>query len=313
MKGLYRVIRELISEEEADKIAERIRNESHQKNNDTQVPGSISYYSIPVCNTLLGMLCSKISEVSGKKLSPTYSYCRIYKQGNVLEPHKDRPSCEYSVTLNLSQTHSWPIYMGKRAVDLQPGDGCLYKGCEIEHSRKKFNGEEYIQVFLHYIDSNGPYKNYIHDFENNHNIKEDELKFSNFNKSVSRYYYIKEAFTPEECDSNEIYKKVMNYVEEFNKFYNFNISEMEIFEVANAQPHCFDIGLNEAASRRKLTILIQNMDPKDYEGCEIQFSDGTVIEKSKGSMVIFPSYFIYRITEGTGTIIKTCVTGSPFR
>ena len=29
----------------------------------------------------------------------------------------------------------------------------VYKGCELEHWRNKFNGKDCVQVFLHYNDS----------------------------------------------------------------------------------------------------------------------------------------------------------------
>jgi len=38
-------------------------------------------------------------------------------------------------------------------VDLKPGDMLVYSGCELEHWREKFQGEECIQVFLHYNNS----------------------------------------------------------------------------------------------------------------------------------------------------------------
>ena len=69
-------------------------------------------------NILLGRMTDEVSKVAGKKLKPTYAYCRIY-----LKSHKDHPSCEYSVTLNLSQTHPWIIFMCKRGVTQKPGDG----------------------------------------------------------------------------------------------------------------------------------------------------------------------------------------------
>jgi hypothetical protein len=55
------------------------------------------------------------------------------------------------------------IFMGKKSIVQNVGDGVLYKGCEIEHSRGPFDGDEYIQVFLHYVDAAGPYKDYVHD------------------------------------------------------------------------------------------------------------------------------------------------------
>jgi hypothetical protein len=52
----------------------------------------------------------------------------------------------------------WPIYLepsGKKGmkgikVNLQPGDMLVYRGCDLEHWRKKFKGDECVQVFLHY-------------------------------------------------------------------------------------------------------------------------------------------------------------------
>ena len=44
------------------------------------------------------------------KITETYSYARIYKNGDVLHRHKDRYSCEISTTLNLGGD-DWPIYL----------------------------------------------------------------------------------------------------------------------------------------------------------------------------------------------------------
>ena len=41
-----------------------------------------------------------------------------------------------------------------------PGDCIIYRGCELEHWRDPFEvgeGSYQVQVFLHYIDKNGPY------------------------------------------------------------------------------------------------------------------------------------------------------------
>ena len=179
MKGLYKIINRLIDPLEAHEISNIIKS-SNKKEGDSQVPKSYSYYNLAVCDILLGRLIDKISKAAGKTLKPTYTYCRVYLKGSDLKPHKDRPSCEYSVTLNLSQTHPWPIFMGKKSLTLNPGDGVLYKGCEIEHYREVFEGDEYVQVFLHYVDAEGPYKNHVYD-QKNILKNEPEYKFI-FNK-----------------------------------------------------------------------------------------------------------------------------------
>ena len=35
-------------------------------------------------------------------------------------------------------------------VDLNPGDMLVYRGCDLEHWRKPFEGDDCVQVFLHY-------------------------------------------------------------------------------------------------------------------------------------------------------------------
>ena len=41
-------------------------------------------------------------------------------------------------------------------VNLKPGDMLVYRGMELEHWREKFEGEECIQVFLHYNNCKTP-------------------------------------------------------------------------------------------------------------------------------------------------------------
>ena len=127
---------------------------------DEQVPNTYSCYSDIAMETLM-LKCQPIMEkTTGLKLYPAYTYARVYKKGDELKRHKDRFSCEWSTTMNLGGD-SWPIYLepsgetGKKGIkiDLKSGDMLVYKGCELEHWRKKFKGEECAQVFLHYNNS----------------------------------------------------------------------------------------------------------------------------------------------------------------
>ena len=54
--------------------------------------------------------------------------------------------------------------MGDIPIVIESGDGVIYKGCEIPHWRPVFNQpKEYWhhQLFIHYVDLNGPYKNVL--------------------------------------------------------------------------------------------------------------------------------------------------------
>jgi hypothetical protein len=142
----------------------------------SQIPNTYSQYSNIAMETLM-LKCQPVMEKAiGLKLYPAYTYARIYKKGDELKRHKDRFSCEISTTMNLGGD-SWPIYLSPKEnvgipndkkgitaasnakgvkVDLKPGDMLVYYGCELEHWREKFKGEECIQVFLHYNNRKTP-------------------------------------------------------------------------------------------------------------------------------------------------------------
>jgi hypothetical protein len=140
-----------------------------------QLPDTYSHYADIAMETLM-LKCQPIMEkTTGLKLQPSYTYARIYKRGDELKRHKDRFSCEISTTMNLGGD-DWPIYLSPNEnvgvpdgrnittesnakgvrVNLKPGDMLVYRGMELEHWREKFEGEECIQVFLHYNNCKTP-------------------------------------------------------------------------------------------------------------------------------------------------------------
>ena len=124
---------------------------------DPQVPNTYSHYSDIVMETLLLKIKPLVEKKIKLKLIENYSYARVYKEGDVLDRHKDRFSCEISTTLNLGG-YTWPIFLesdSKKVIKiiLNPGDMLVYRGCELEHWREKFKHNNCAQVFLHYNDA----------------------------------------------------------------------------------------------------------------------------------------------------------------
>ena len=129
---------------------------------DQQAPSSPAIYNF---KPFLELLCQKVSEVNTlveEPVLPTYTYARIYKKGEILTRHRDRPACEISLTLNIGGDMPWSIGIQKPTgeevnLDLNIGDAMLYLGCVADHWRDtSFSGQNYSQVFLHYVRSNGP-------------------------------------------------------------------------------------------------------------------------------------------------------------
>jgi hypothetical protein len=140
---------------------------------DHQAPGDFSKYGDPIFDTLLSLSLEQMQTLTGKELTPTYSYHRLYTTGTELKRHSDRPSCEISTTLCLGYDVSnvdankypdwdWPMFVkeknGKESpVHMKPGDMIIYRGCELEHWREPYWGKNHAQVFLHYNEKGGQY------------------------------------------------------------------------------------------------------------------------------------------------------------
>lgn len=131
--------------------------------NDEQIYNCFSWYGSYHSEALLLYLKPVIERVVAKNLVETYSYYRTYFFGSHLKPHRDRPSCQFSATVCLHKdTVSWPINFQKNdgtvaSFDLYPGDMVVYKGMDYTHWRDPFKGQKQKQMFLHYVDAQGPY------------------------------------------------------------------------------------------------------------------------------------------------------------
>lgn len=133
---------------------------------DTQCPGTTMASKTSFFEALNLSLLPMMMEQTGKDLIPTYTFGRVYRKGDELEKHTDRPACEVSCTLTLGykSDHIWPIYAGSdEPIELDEGDLLIYAGCDVEHWRKPFEGDVWVQVFLHYVDANGPHKDHALD------------------------------------------------------------------------------------------------------------------------------------------------------
>lgn len=136
---------------------------------DTQCTKSPSVYNYHPFIELLVGATPFMQDVLGEIMLPTYSYARMYRHGDVLTPHTDRGACEVSITLHLaSDGVEWPIYFRKpdnsvAEVKMKPGQAVIYLGCVAEHWRNVYEGNEYGQVFLHYVRSRGPNAKYYFD------------------------------------------------------------------------------------------------------------------------------------------------------
>jgi hypothetical protein len=175
---------------------------------DEQCPKSQAIHGTVTFDKLLEDLTPHFEMASGLKLFPTYSYARLYNsQDEELKIHRDRPACEISATLTLDfEGDVWPIFMGNNEdkseateVKMEIGDAVMYRGCDIYHWREAYKeGKWQAQVFLHYVDQNGPHAEWKYD-------KRESLGLSKtdggqVNREIEECYMVRDAVTPAFCD-----------------------------------------------------------------------------------------------------------------
>lgn len=135
--------------------------------------------TLPPMKTFLWGLTPAMEQVTGRKLVPTYDYFRIYRQGDLCHVHRDRQSCEHSLSLTLaySDGRPWPLELGRdgaqgpadviaedfgpepsSSLAMEVGDAVAYRGVEHRHGRTTPNPNAWsAHLFLHWVDPQGPH------------------------------------------------------------------------------------------------------------------------------------------------------------
>ena len=165
-------------------------------NNDTQTQSFVGEHGDSLMEVLMDLSTPVIERNVGKKLWPTYTYFRIYDKGSDLKTHTDRESCEYTVALCLASDPAdkpYEIFIGERdetsdykyyntkkefqrlRIDYKfpmiANNAIIFKGREKLHWREYCEHDHYMTVFLHYVDQEGPYKEYKFDKRNSIGLK----------------------------------------------------------------------------------------------------------------------------------------------
>ena len=162
----YKLIKNFFSKEELN-ILEKYCYNKLDSNKDYSLDSqsfSPTWYRDPLMTSLLDVKLNLVETESNLKLFSTYAYWRYYVFGATLKKHTNRPSCEVSVTVCIKKYDNWPLIIEGKTFEVEEGDALLYAGCDQEHGRPGvYKGEGMAQVFLHYVNQNGPYKDHAYD------------------------------------------------------------------------------------------------------------------------------------------------------
>ena len=355
----YVHLKDFLIKENCDQLVTELRKlvEQGKTTKDPQCPKSEAIHGAPVFDKLLEDLCPHFEAASGLKLFPTYAYARLYTEhGEELTVHRDRPSCEISATLTLGfEGGVWSIYMGANEdkseaskIDMNVGDAVMYRGCDIWHWREPyFEGKWQAQVFLHYVDQNGPHAEWKYD-------KRNALSHHTPSNHLAEFYAIENAVSDAFCDKliqeyskQEVEKlppiigqgagtidlKIRNVQRLMlpmnqgigatltsialnlnNETYKYNITHSNQTEFLMYEPdgrYTAHVDTFHAHSNdiRKLTSLVFLND--DFEGGKFFIQNGhekTYPPQKKGTIVVFPSFMLHGVEDVTKGNRYTCVT-----
>jgi hypothetical protein len=130
---------------------------------DRQSATRFSIYNDPIGRFLHTRLAAAMSALVGRSVVPSFAYFFSYIEGASLEPHKDRPQAEFSISLQLdhipapaAETH-WPLCFSfddgrSAAANLRIGDAVLYHGRAITHHRRTLPaGQRSTVLVLEYV------------------------------------------------------------------------------------------------------------------------------------------------------------------
>ena len=318
---------------------------NNQAFDDPQCPKSKSIYGVPEFEKLLVDLLPVFEMASGKSLYPTYSYARLYAPGEELLIHTDRPSCEISATVTLGfEGNVWPIYMGDDGhtnaskIEMNVGDAVIYRGIDKHHWRNVYTeGKWQAQVFLHYVDANGPHAEWK--FDKRQNATQEQQTDS------LRYRYFADVLTSSQCNAyvekytGSEYVKLPPYIGSQAKInildtrirntervdletykelggqlaavglsanhfnWQFDITHSDQAEFlsyptgGHYTPHV-DTFMQRSSTCRKLTVLAFLND--NFKGGRFYIQDGherTYPPQSKGTVLVFPSFMLHGVED----------------
>lgn len=213
----YVHLKEFLDKDNCEELTNELKKlvEEGKTHRDEQCPISEAIHGAPVFDSLLEQLTPHFENASGKRLYPTYAYARLYSPGDELKIHTDRPSCEISATLTLGfEGDVWPIYVGdyakegegrkittqqgetkyltnEREIIIEIGDAVMYRGMDKVHWREPYKeGKWQAQVFLHYVDADGPHADWKYDKRG---------KLAHHKAPDYTFWYYSDALTPDAC------------------------------------------------------------------------------------------------------------------
>tara|TARA_B100001989_G_scaffold157658_1_gene112876 strand:+ start:46 stop:600 length:555 start_codon:yes stop_codon:yes gene_type:complete len=102
-----------------------------------------------------------------------------------------------------------------------------------------------------------------------------------------------------------IYQKMNDIIMKMNeKFYNFDVDKCEIFQYTiykeTGDHYNWHVDSDQVTDTllRKISVSVQLSDPSEYEGSDLEIHNTKLYSfpKNKGDVIMFPSWYLHRVT-----------------
>jgi PKHD-type hydroxylase len=145
------------------------------------------------------------------------------------------------------------------------------------------------------------------------------------NEHVSDIRKSKVSWISPSDETRWIYQRLTDAIVSLNnQFFGFDLSgfnEGLQFTKYEAPDSKYDLHVDVVSKGiiRKLSIVLQLQKPELYDGGELQLvysSEPTILGKNQGTLLVFPSYVLHRVTpvsKGTRYSLVGWVSGKPFK
>ena len=148
--------------------------------------------------------------------------------------------------------------------------------------------------------------------------QDDKSKISNYRKSQIKW-------CPQTQEWEWVYSKLHNMIVEANdSMWKFDLSTMneqiqytEYYEGGGHYDWHMDCGIG-IQNQRKISVTVQLSSPEDYDGGNLEFNIGKemIANRHKGAAILFPSFYLHRVTpvtRGTRKSFVLWVGGEPYK
>ena len=86
-------------------------------------------------------------------------------------------------------------------IKMEIGDAVMYRGCDIYHWREPYKeGKWQAQVFLHYVDQNGPYAEWKYDKRESLGMSRTTCEQTDQTQQFEDFYLVRDAVSEGFCD-----------------------------------------------------------------------------------------------------------------